>query len=962
MGLHDHRILFVLAVASRAVLSGCKIETSLAEVPCVCSLAPGGVEVACGGTVCVGADQFTCRLDGTLQPSGTSCVDGAGADSVDGGVADSGPAETGWSCDPAWQGGADGCDCGCGAVDPDCVGGGCAEMGCRAPDCRYCWVDGRRVDCGEEPPQCLQDADCGPGRSCDGQGRCQDEAGPVDCADAEDGYVLSATDWTECDGFLDPCDDSGTQWRVETVCWAGAPRDEKASRECRRDVDGTVVVAGAWSACGGFSDACDETGTHSRMNQVCRGGGLRDEEESAECTRDTDGTLLSAGEWGDCGGFADTCDETGTESRTNRACVEGVARDQTESRDCARDTDGTTVSTGEWGACGDFASSCDESGTQSRSLQICLGGRAQNRIESQDCLRDTDGFVVSAGNWGACAYSDLCDESGSQTRTVRVCSGGAAQDDSESRDCSRDTDGAVVSNGDWAACGGFANSCDETGTQSRTNQVCVAGVAQNRGESRDCSRDTDGTVVSNGAWGACGSFSDTCDETGTQSRTNQVCVAGASQNRLESQTCTRETDGTVVSTGNWGECGSFSDACDEAGTQSRTNQACVAGVAQNQDESRACTRETDGLLIEAGLWSACGGFADSCDESGTQLRTNTVCVAGSIGDQSESRACTRDTDGDRVSVGAWGACGGFSSTCDETGTQSRVVQVCANGLTQNQNESQACAQDTDGFVVSVGAWGACDWADACDEVATQSRTNQVCVAGLAQNQNESRGCTRDTDGTVISVGAWGACGYADTCDEAATQSRTSSVCMAGRAQNQNESRACTRDTDGQDCGGGWVCVAGECLCGAPDGYEANETRGTAAEIDWGVGACFWAMDFDATLHDGEDVDWYEWETAPSFCDADPSIHLTPGYTIEFRAECYFGDIDFTFSVDSALDLDTCVVNNAGADGYISCTANDDLSFRWIRCTEQADQAAMRFWLRVRGGGNGTCGYHVELDE
>lgn len=45
-------------------------------------------------------------------------------------------AESGvWSCDPSWQGAGDGCDCGCGAVDPDCTGtslGACDYLFCGA--------------------------------------------------------------------------------------------------------------------------------------------------------------------------------------------------------------------------------------------------------------------------------------------------------------------------------------------------------------------------------------------------------------------------------------------------------------------------------------------------------------------------------------------------------------------------------------------------------------------------------------------------------------------------------------------------------------------------------------------------------------------------------------------------------------------------------------------------------------
>jgi hypothetical protein len=37
----------------------------------------------------------------------------------------------GWTCDPGYYGTTDGCDCGCGALDPDCFTANVA-------DCEYC--------------------------------------------------------------------------------------------------------------------------------------------------------------------------------------------------------------------------------------------------------------------------------------------------------------------------------------------------------------------------------------------------------------------------------------------------------------------------------------------------------------------------------------------------------------------------------------------------------------------------------------------------------------------------------------------------------------------------------------------------------------------------------------------------------------------------------------------------------
>jgi hypothetical protein len=59
------------------------------------------------------------------------------------------PAE--WRCDPGYFNAADGCDCGCGAVDVDCGGVGCGELSCQADGCAWCHAsDGSDVSCGGE--------------------------------------------------------------------------------------------------------------------------------------------------------------------------------------------------------------------------------------------------------------------------------------------------------------------------------------------------------------------------------------------------------------------------------------------------------------------------------------------------------------------------------------------------------------------------------------------------------------------------------------------------------------------------------------------------------------------------------------------------------------------------------------------------------------------------------------------
>jgi len=57
-----------------------------------------------------------------------------------------------WTCNLAFLGTEDGCDCGCGAPDPDCAGLGCTEPGCADAACAFCY-DASGSDVGCAPAQ-----------------------------------------------------------------------------------------------------------------------------------------------------------------------------------------------------------------------------------------------------------------------------------------------------------------------------------------------------------------------------------------------------------------------------------------------------------------------------------------------------------------------------------------------------------------------------------------------------------------------------------------------------------------------------------------------------------------------------------------------------------------------------------------------------------------------------------------
>jgi hypothetical protein len=144
----------------------------------------------------------------------------------------------------------------------------------------------------------------------------------------------------------------------DTKCRAGTctPENRVETLPCGRETDGTScgsTSCGGWGGCGGFEDTCDQDGTRSRTcwQRRCSGGGCADVNPYSDtqgCSRSTDGTSCGpdqCGSFGLCGGFTDACDESGTQSRTcnpqvcgDGAC--GLGGGYTEMQDCTRDTDG----------------------------------------------------------------------------------------------------------------------------------------------------------------------------------------------------------------------------------------------------------------------------------------------------------------------------------------------------------------------------------------------------------------------------------------------------------------------------------------------------------------------------------------------------------------------------------------------------------------------------------------------
>jgi hypothetical protein len=171
-------------------------------------------------------------------------------------------APKGYVCPPSSYGGQDGCDCGCGALDPDCVQG-CSEPGCRAASCDHCRLeDGSAFDC----HFACELSHFGSHDGCDcGCGALDPDCAGVGCYEA--GCFAAA---------CTRCQDSGGAAYACTrgACLSGYDRDGVCDCGCRQD-DPDCIDA----------DACVEPGCSADGCAVCH---------------DATGGRMTCGDWA-CG-------------------------------------------------------------------------------------------------------------------------------------------------------------------------------------------------------------------------------------------------------------------------------------------------------------------------------------------------------------------------------------------------------------------------------------------------------------------------------------------------------------------------------------------------------------------------------------------------------------------------------------------------------------------------------------
>ncbi|HJL03168.1 MAG TPA: hypothetical protein RMH85_17485 [Polyangiaceae bacterium LLY-WYZ-15_(1-7)] len=401
-----------------------------------------------------------------------------------------------------------------------------------------------------------------------------------------------------------------------------------------------------------------------------------------------------------------------------------------------------------------------------------------------------------------CTSNDICDPSGVcggvGCMPPTVCSEGVGCVGCNSpADCPQET-------GRWSSCeyGAARTPATCSGEQSRrvVESTCDASMCNTteRTETRGCSRPPGATTVrcdstTSTAYGACSGFGSECGESGTQSRTvtEWFCREAdcRSFDRMESRSCSRDTDGDSCGAGEettrWSDCGGFDGFCDDSGSQSRdvTLFTCSSGSCDGSTttETRDCTRDpsNDGAECRSPSdWSACDFGGDVCATSGTQERTVHACASEMCASSTESRSCTRaSTDGDvcgSAMTGDWGSCS-YTGDSDCTGSRTRVVTtpVCDGGSCSEATDvtetdsSDFCQAERDGFECQgtmVDDSAPCvkvDMADPCDTAGTRDivTTSYMCMDGTCASSTVTtpEACTVGTDGDM--------CDDEDACTE-----------------------------------------------------------------------------------------------------------------------------------------------------------------------------------------------------
>ncbi|MEM9865640.1 MAG: hypothetical protein AAF938_28795, partial [Myxococcota bacterium] len=111
-----------------------------------------------------------------------------------------------------------------------------------------------------------------------------------------------------------------------------------------------------------------------------------------------------------------------------------------------------------------------------------------------------------------------------------------------------------------------------------------------------------------------------------------------------------------------------------------------------------------------------------------------------------------------------GACGGFTSTCDNTGsfTRTTTTRTCGSGSCQSNDSTQSigCSRNTTGTVCgseSCGPYGTCIGGSGCMGIEQRTCSTPLCAAGScsdSSDRTENQSCIKP-NGTDCSASCGG---------------------------------------------------------------------------------------------------------------------------------------------------------------------------------------------------------------
>ncbi|MEW6431281.1 MAG: hypothetical protein AB1730_07205 [Myxococcota bacterium] len=321
--------------------------------------------------------------------------------------------------------------------------------------------------------------------------------------------------WSSC-SYAGQCSETGsrTRTRTDAVCSNGTcgtvTATETDTSACGRTTTGQscgTTTTGAWSTCS-YANTCSTSGSRTRTvtTYTCGSGACntdtRTETDTSACGRTTTGQSCGTtqyGAWSACS-YANACSNSGTRTRsvTTYACnasgtCEPSTTTETDTAGCARNTNGSSCGTTQYGSyttCS-YSDTCSNSGSRTRSVTTytCQAGTCNastsTETDTMGCSRNTNGQscgTTQYGAWSACNYAATCDNSGSRTRSVTTftCNAGTCgsngSTETDTSGCARNTDGTECGTPTLGPCTCFTPDCIKY--RSETTYTCSAGSCQ----------------------------------------------------------------------------------------------------------------------------------------------------------------------------------------------------------------------------------------------------------------------------------------------------------------------------------------------------------------------------------------------------------------------------------------------------------------------------------------------------